>query len=77
MVLGCWVGDRLPVSSSVCLSVSPGWGRRCYQLSRCVNWLGTWNEIVKREEVVDVFRKGKFELLSLTETKLKRNGKVF
>ena len=39
----------------------------------------TWNVrgkdgIVKREEVVDVFRKGKFELLALTETKLKGNG---
>ena len=43
-----------------------------------VNWLGTWNVrringIAKREEVVDVFRKGKFELLALTETKLKEN----
>ena len=26
--------------------------------------------------MVDVFRKGKFELLTLTETKLKRNGEV-
>ena len=28
------------------------------------------------EEVVEVFRKGKFELLPLTETKLKGNGEV-
>ena len=43
--------------------------------------LGTWNvrginEVAQREEVVDVFREGKFELLSLTETKLKGNGEV-
>ena len=31
------------------------------------------NRIAKREEEVDVFRKGKFELLALTETKLKEN----
>ena len=42
-------------------------------------YIGTWNvrEIngtVKREEVVNVFRKGKFELLALMETKLKGNG---
>ena len=34
------------------------------------------NGTVKREEVVDVFRKEKFELLALTETKLKENGEV-
>ena len=28
------------------------------------------------EEVVDVFRKGKFELLALTDTKLRGNGEV-
>ena len=32
--------------------------------------------MIEREEVVDVFRKGKFELLALTETKLKGNGEV-
>ena len=31
---------------------------------------------MKREEVVDVFKEGKFELLDLTETKLKRKGEV-
>ena len=34
------------------------------------------NVIVKRDEVADAFRKGKFELLALTETKLKGNGEV-
>ena len=33
----------------------------------------TCEGIAKREELVDVFREGKFELLDLTETKLKRN----
>ena len=32
--------------------------------------------IAKREEVVDVFRMGKFELLALSETNLKEKGKV-
>ena len=45
----------------------------------CVNWLGTWNVrgingTAKREKLVDVFRKGKFKFLALTETKLKGNG---
>ena len=39
-----------------------------------VKLVGTW--IAKREEVIDVFRKGKFELLALTETKLEGNGEV-
>ena len=34
------------------------------------------NGTAKRKEVVDVFRKGKFELLALSETKLKGNGEV-
>ena len=41
----------------------------------------TWNVrgingTTKREEVVDVFREGKFELLALLETKLKGNREV-
>ena len=28
------------------------------------------------EEGIDVFREGKFEMLALTETKLKGNGKI-
>ena len=31
---------------------------------------------MKREEVVDIFKEGKFELLALTETKLKGKGEV-
>ena len=31
------------------------------------------NGTAKREEVVDVFREGKFDLLALTETKWKGN----
>ena len=31
---------------------------------------------MKREEVVDIFKKGKFELFALTETKLKGKGEV-
>ena len=34
------------------------------------------NETTKREEVVDVFKKGKFKLLALTEKKLKGKGEV-
>ena len=48
----------------------------CIILQNCVNWLGTWkvrgiNGAVKKEEVVDVFRTGKFKLLALMEKKLK------
>ena len=43
--------------------------------------MGAWNVrgingIEKSEDVVDVFRKGKFEFLALTKTKLKGNGEV-
>ena len=46
-----------------------------------VNHLCAWNVrgingTAKREELVDLFRKGKFEMLGLTETKLKGNGEV-
>ena len=34
------------------------------------------NGTAKREEVVDIFREGKFELLPLMETKLKGNGDI-
>ena len=45
------------------------------------NCLGTWNvkginDAKKTEEVVDIFKKGKFEFLALTETKLKGKGEV-
>ena len=41
-----------------------------------VNRLGTWNvkginDTAKWEEVVDIFKKGRFKLLALMETKLK------
>ena len=43
--------------------------------------LDTWNlrginEITKKEEAVDDFRKGKFELFALTETMLKGDWEV-
>ena len=43
--------------------------------------MSTWdvreiNELEEKEEVVDIFRKGNFELFDLTKTKLKRNGEV-
>ena len=34
------------------------------------------NGIAKREEVVDAFTKRRFELLPLTETKMKGNGEI-
>ena len=34
------------------------------------------NGIVKKEGIVNVSRKGKFELLALTKTKLKGNGEL-
>ena len=34
------------------------------------------NDTTKREEVVDIFKKGKFEFLALTETKLKGKREV-
>ena len=34
------------------------------------------NDTTKREEVVDIFKKGKFELLALMEKKLKGKGEV-
>ena len=53
----------------------------CVTRRNCVNFLGymeckgdKWIE--KRKEVVDIFRKGKFELFALIETKLKGNAKV-
>ena len=82
MVWGCLVRGLHPVSSHhTSTSVSLGWGERCRRLPPCVNRLDTWNVswingIAKREEMEDVFRKGNFELLDLTETKLKGNEEV-
>ena len=73
----------LPTSASA--SLGRCW--RCCRLPHCIPWrnyvnrLGTWNvrginDTTKREEVVDIFTKWKFELFALTETKLKRKGEV-
>ena len=73
----------LPTSASASL----GRSGRCRRLPPCitrrnyVDGLGTWNvrKIIgtaKREEVVGVFREGKFELLALTEAKSKGTGEV-
>ena len=58
MILGCWSRGPQPISSYH-ISASFGLGR-----------LGTWNErgtnaTAKKEEAVDAFRKGKFDLLTL------------
>ena len=61
------------------------WGRRRSQLPprvawrKCVNRLGTWNvrginRIGMREEVVNVFKKGKFEFTCTDWNKLKGVG---
>ena len=34
------------------------------------------NDLTKREQVVDIYKKGKFNLLALTETKLKWEREV-
>ena len=65
----------LPTSSSASLRRSRRY-RRNY-----VNRLGTWNVrgingTAKTEEVADVFKEGKFDLLALTEMNLKGKGEV-
>ena len=82
-VLGAHTLFLLPTSPSASL----GRNGRNRLLPPCITWrnyvnrLGTWNvrEIngtAKREEVADFFKEGKFELLALSETKLKGNGEV-
>ena len=73
----------LPTSTSASLGRSGGYRRLTPYITQrnYVNPLGTWNVrgingTAKREEVVNTFKKGKFELLALTETKLKRKGEV-
>ena len=73
----------LPTSTSASLRRIGRYRRLlpCITRQNYVNHLGTWNvrgisRIAKREEVVDVFKEGNFELLALTETKLKGNGEV-
>ena len=69
------------------VSASLGRSRRCRQIPpyitprNYVNRLGTWNVrgingTEKREEVVDVFKEGKLELLALMETKFKGRAEV-
>ena len=69
------------------VSASLGRSRRYRRLPPCIirrnyiNRLGIWNVkgingTAKRGDVVDVFKEGKFELLTLMETKLKGNGEV-
>ena len=82
-VLGARTLFILPTSASA----SHGRSGRYRRLTPCitrrnyVNRLGTMNvrginDTTKREGVVDIFKKGKFELLVLTETKLKGMGEV-
>ena len=81
MIWGAGLGARtlffLPTSASASL----GRSGRCRRLPPLiirrnnVNRLGTWNirginGTAKREEMVDIFREGKFELFALKETKL-------
>ena len=83
MVLLELVPFLLPTSASA----SPGWIERYSQCPPCitrrnyVNCLGICNVRVingtaKRDEVVDIFKEGKFELLALMEMKLKGKGEV-
>ena len=82
-VLGACTVFLLPMSASANL----GWSGRYYRLLPCITWqnyvnhLGTWNvrginDIMKREEVVDIFKKGNFKSLALTEMKLKGKEEV-
>ena len=82
-VLGARTLFLLPTSTSASL----GQSRRYCLLPPCitrrnyVNRLDTWNvrgknDTTKREEVVDIFMKGKFKLLALTKTKLKGKGEI-
>ena len=73
----------LPTSASASLGQNGRYRRHppCITRRKCVKRLGTWNvrginDTTKREQVVDIFKKGKFELLALTETKLKGEGEV-
>ena len=85
MVWGSVLGACTLLLLLASASSSLGWSGRCHRLPPCltrrnlVNRLGRWNVKginvnTKREEVVDVFREGKFDLLALT--KLNENGDV-
>ena len=83
VVLGACTLFLLPTSASASLGRSGRYRRLppCITRRNYVNRLGTWNvkginDTTKREEVVDIFKKGKFKLLALTEMKLKGNGEA-
>ena len=73
----------LPTSASTSLAWSGRYRRPppCITRQYYVIRLGTWNvrginDTRKREEVVDILKEGKFELLALTEKKLKGKEEV-
>ena len=83
--LGCCIRAYTPFLLPTSASASFGRSGRYRRLPLCItrrNYvirLGTWNvrginDTKKREKVLDIFKKGKFELLALTETKLKGKG---
>ena len=82
--LGCRFRARTLVLLPMSASASLEWSGRCHwgiTRQNYVNRLGIWNVrginvTVKREEVVDIFKEGKLELLALMEMKLKGNGEV-
>ena len=87
MIWSAGLGARILFFLPMSTLASLGRNGRCHLLPPCitrrnyVNRLGTWNVrglngTVKREEVVDNFREGKFELLASMETKFKGNGEV-
>ena len=80
-VVGARILFLLPTSSSASLGRSGRYRRLlpCIIHRNYINRLGAWNvrginDITKREEVVDIFKKGKFELVAFTETKSKGKG---
>ena len=79
-VAGLGAHNLFPLPTRTPASI--GWSGRCCRLPPCitrrnyVNNLGILiarglNRTAKRDEVMDVFREGKFELLALMNTKLK------
>ena len=87
MVWGPVLGARTLFLLPKSVPASLGRSGRYRRLSPCitrrnyVNCLGTQNvkgikDTTKREEVVDISKEGKFELLALMETKLKGKGEV-
>ena len=82
MVVG--LASHCHISSCAMNAARIGLGRECRKRPRisrqnCMSRLGTWNVggingEEKRGEVMNVFRNGGFELLALTETKMKGSG---